>query len=53
MVKITTNNPVGTPMRESLVVNRVFSHDVTAAILMSRNNETAAMLVYQISRVGV
>ena len=25
--------------------NRVFSHDVTAAILVSRNNKTAAMLV--------
>ena len=26
---------------------RVFSHDVTAAILVFKNNETAAMLVYQ------
>ena len=26
---------------------RVFSHDVTAAILVSQNNETAAMLVSQ------
>ena len=32
---------------------RVFSHDVTAAILVSQNNETAAMLVSQISPVGV
>ena len=34
-------------------VNRVFSHDVTAAILVSQNNETAAMLVSQTSPVGV
>ena len=27
--------------------NRVFSHDVKAAILVSQNNETAAMLVCQ------
>ena len=26
---------------------RAFSHDVTAAILVFRNNKTAAMLVYQ------
>ena len=31
---------------------RVFSHDVTAAILVSQNNETAAMLVSQTSPVG-
>ena len=33
--------------------NRVFSHDVTAAILVSQNNETAAMLVSQTSPLGV
>ena len=33
--------------------NRVFSHDVTAAILVSQNNETAAMLVSQTSPVGI
>ena len=33
--------------------NRVFSNDVTAAILVSQNNETAAMLVSQTSPVGV
>ena len=33
-------------------LNRVFSHDVTAAIL-SQNNDTAAMLVSQTSPVGV
>ena len=32
---------------------RVFLHDVTAAILVSQNNETAAMLVSQTSPVGV
>ena len=32
---------------------RVFSHDVSAAILVSQNNETAAMLVSQTSPVGV
>ena len=31
----------------------VFSHDVKAAILVSQNNETAAMLVSQTSPVGV
>ena len=30
-----------------------FSHDVTAAILVSQNNETAAMLVFQKNPVGV
>ena len=33
--------------------NRVFSHDVLAAILVSQNNDTAAMLVSQTSPVGV
>ena len=32
---------------------RVYSHDVTAAILVSQNNETAAMLVSQTSPLGV
>ena len=32
---------------------RVFSHDVTAAILVSQDNETAAMLVSQNNPVGV
>ena len=32
---------------------RVFSHDVTVAILVSQNNETAAMLVSQTNPVGV
>ena len=33
--------------------NRVFSHDVTAAILVFQNNKTAAMLVSQTSPMGV
>ena len=33
--------------------DRVFSHDVTAAILVSQNNETAAMLVSQTNPLGV
>ena len=32
---------------------RVFSRDVTAAILVSKNNKTAAMLVSQTSPLGV
>ena len=32
---------------------RAFSHDVTAAILVSQNNETVAMLLFQINTVGV
>ena len=36
-----------------LNVNRVFSHDVTVAILVSQNNETAAMLVSQTNPLGV
>ena len=39
--------------RTACVLYRVFSHDVTAAILVSQNNETAAMLVSQTSPVGV
>ena len=34
-------------------MNRVFSHDVTAAILVSQNNETTAMLVSLTSPAGV
>ena len=32
---------------------KVFSHDVMAAILVSQNNETAAMLVSQTRPLGV
>ena len=35
------------------LINRVFSHDVPAAILVSLDNETAAMLVSQTSPLGV
>ena len=38
---------------EILTPYRVFSHDVTAAISVSQDNETAAMLVSQTSPVGV
>ena len=31
----------------------VFSHDVMTAIFVSKNNETAAMFVFQTSPVGV
>ena len=37
----------------AFVEYRVFSHDVTAAILVSQINETAAMLVSQTNPVGV
>ena len=36
-----------------IVLYRVFSHDVTAAILVSQNNESAAMLVSQTTPVGI
>ena len=32
---------------------RAFSHDVTAAILVVQNNETAVLLVFQTNPVGV
>ena len=34
-------------------IYRAFSHDVTAAILVFQNNETADMLVYLDNPVGV
>ena len=37
----------------TLSLNRVFSHDVTAAILVFQNNKMAAMLVFQTNPVGV
>ena len=37
----------------AVLLRKVFSHDVTAAILVSQNNETAAMLVSQTNPVGV
>ena len=38
---------------QQYAINRSFSHDVTAAILVYQNNETAAILVYQTNPVGV
>ena len=35
------------------IMNRVFSHDVTAAILVSQNNKTAAVLVSLTNPLGV
>ena len=41
-------------MRQVLTENyRVFSHDVTQAILVSQNNETVTMLVSQTNPLGV
>ena len=44
-----------TPLLVSYVTRptRVFSHDVTAAILVSQTNEIVNMLVFQTSPVGV
>ena len=41
------------PPRSLVSANRVFSHDVTAPILVSQNNKTAAMLVSQTNPLGV
>ena len=48
-----TWNEMGKQNIQAEKIYRVFSHDVTAAILVSQNNETAAMLVSQTSPVGV
>ena len=40
-------------LRGSSWLYRAFSHDVTAAILVFQNNETAAMLVYLDNPMGV
>ena len=37
----------------SYVVYRVFSHDVTSAMLVSQNKEMAAMLVFQTKPLGI
>ena len=37
----------------SMQIYGLFSHDVTAAILVSQNNETAARLVSQTNPLGV
>ena len=42
------------PLRVYLVpLNRAYSNDVTAAMLVFQNNETAAMLVYQDNPAGI
>ena len=38
---------------ERHIVRRVFSHDVTVAILVSQNNKMAAMLVSQTNPLGL
>ena len=45
------NSPDGHVQRH--LQYRVFSHDVTAAILIFQNNEMAAMLVSQTNPLGV
>ena len=49
--RIIFNNYSSSP--NGLWVNRAFSHDVTAAILVFQNNRTAAMLVSQTNPVGI
>ena len=49
----TRSNLMLAKIIESYRNYRVFSHDVTAAILVSHNNETAAMLVSQTTPLGV
>ena len=39
--------------RKSAGSKRVFSHDVTAVILVYQNNETMAILVFPTNRTGV
>jgi len=43
--------PIKTPSGHGKLTLRLCSHDVTAAILVSQNNETAAILVYQTNPV--
>ena len=40
-------------LSNSEMAYRVFSHDVTVAILVSQNSETAAMLVSQTNPLGI
>ena len=49
----TRSNLMLAKIIESYRNYRGFSHDVAAAILVSHNNETAAMLVSQTSPVGI
>ena len=52
-VMVESNNGMNYRFFWSRESYRVFSHDVTAAILVSQNNETAAMLVSQTNPLGV
>ena len=52
-VKNKQNIPDHVSVENDISVYRVFSHDVTAAILVSQDNETAAMLVSQANLVGI
>ena len=49
----TRSNLMLAKIIESYRNYKVFSHDVKAAILVSQNNETAAMLVSQTKPLGV
>ena len=49
----TRSNLMLAKIIESYRNYRVFSHDVAVAILVSHNNETAAMLVSQTNPLGV
>ena len=40
-------------VKRGFTVHRVCSHEVTAAILVSQDSETTAMLLFQTSPVGV
>jgi len=46
-------NYLATMKVHRLCISRGFSHDVTAAIPVSQNNETVVMLVHQTNPVGV
>ena len=48
--KLRTNDVREMKLMECAASYRVFSHDVTVVILVSQNNETAAMLVSQTHR---
>ena len=52
-ITLQRNLPIFRKFKSQANYNRVFPHDVTAAILESQNNETAAMLVSQTHPLGV
>ena len=49
----TTRAKLASHKAELTRLQRAYSHDVTAAILVFQNNKTAAMLVYQDNPVGI